>query len=368
MKKKQRICFVAPFAYGLFYPASRQAFGGAEVQLFQLSTALAKQGEFEVFCILANFGQQEEVKEGVRLLRSFAVLPKGNTERFMTILTGPFAFFRALHRAKADVYVQRTASFETGLTALYCLLTRKRFIYMVAHERDCTGEYAANHGWRGWLYRFGLHHANTVIAQHVDQQILLRAHEGIESVVFPTVYPVHTTSPSFEERSGALWVGRLLPWKQPEIFLQIAESLPCESFTMIGDGMGAFAESIKQHAKALPNVQYISHVPFADITDYFANTRCFVNTSKAEGYPNTLIQSLQCGTPICTLSVNPEGILQDRGVGLWANGDRQRLLAYVQQCLQDEARFVEMRLCAKSLFQEKHAIDTRLTRFISFLT
>ena len=61
-----RVCFIAPKAYPLFNPAVKGVLGGAEVDLYFLATELAKDKNFVVTFITADYGQEEtETIEGV---------------------------------------------------------------------------------------------------------------------------------------------------------------------------------------------------------------------------------------------------------------------------------------------------------------
>ena len=66
-----RICFIAPKAYSLFNPDVKELLGGAEVDLYFLATELAKDENFAVSFITADYGQEKtETIEGVRIIKS----------------------------------------------------------------------------------------------------------------------------------------------------------------------------------------------------------------------------------------------------------------------------------------------------------
>ncbi len=128
------VCFIAPKAYPLFEPENQGVFGGAEVDIFLLATELAKDKNYAVSCIVADYGQpDEEERQGVRLIRSvnFGCNP----------ITGAVQVWKALRRANADIYFHEAASMGTVLAGAFCKLNRKRFVYRTASQRECDGRY-----------------------------------------------------------------------------------------------------------------------------------------------------------------------------------------------------------------------------------
>jgi glycosyltransferase involved in cell wall biosynthesis len=73
-------------------------------------------------------------------------------------------------------------------------------------------------------------------------------------------------------------------------------------------------------AGKIPNLQFIKHVPFNQIDNFFRRAKVFVSTAAAEGYPNTFINACKCATAILSFSVNPDGFLDKYHCGLCANG------------------------------------------------
>ena len=57
------ICFVMPKAYCLFNPEVEGVFGGSEVDLYYLSTELAKDEDYHVSFIVADYGQPAHGQE-----------------------------------------------------------------------------------------------------------------------------------------------------------------------------------------------------------------------------------------------------------------------------------------------------------------
>jgi len=95
-----RICFIAPKAYPLFNPDVKKVFGGAEVDLYFLATELAKDENFAVSCITADYGQEDfETIENVRIIKS--------VDFNKNPLIGAIKVWQAMQAADSQIYFQK---------------------------------------------------------------------------------------------------------------------------------------------------------------------------------------------------------------------------------------------------------------------
>ncbi|NJO88110.1 MAG: glycosyltransferase [Chloroflexia bacterium] len=122
-----------------------------------------------------------------------------------------------------------------------------------------------------------------------------------------------------------LWVSRFQGWKQPDLFIELAEKIPDERFWMIcpppkGKEIENW-EKLKSRAILLPNLQFIDYVPFSQIQDYFNKAFVLVNTSRAEGFPNTFLQAAQGRAAIVSLAVNPGDFISKYDCGVFCEND-----------------------------------------------
>jgi len=96
-----KICFIAPKAYQLFNPEVRSTFGGAEVQLYLLSTNLADNKKLDIHFMVADYGQKKvETHSNIQVWRSLNFQSN--------ILKQVLTFFKVFNKINADIYIQRT--------------------------------------------------------------------------------------------------------------------------------------------------------------------------------------------------------------------------------------------------------------------
>ncbi|HEX8153387.1 MAG TPA: glycosyltransferase family 4 protein [Thermoanaerobaculia bacterium] len=363
-----RVSFLNPFGYAVFdesAPPQPRTFGGAEVQMYYLARELAKDLEFDVTMVVESAdGRILPEISGVKMVpvRPMAK-PLVVARNYLPFLSP--RYLNAMRRADADVYVQRGAAILTGETALFCRTLRRGFVFMAAHDWDCDrhherrGQYVS-----GRFYELGLRLADVICAQSTYQHDLFREHYGIESVVLRSMYP--PASHSGDERSSVLWIGRCLEWKRPMAFLDLARRVPDHAFTMVCPAYPELPElyrRVEAQAAALPNVTFHPFIPFAETAALFASARLFVNTSVAEGMPNTFVQAARAGTPVVSLAVDPDRLLEHAGYGLGANGSFERLYENTLRLLTDEEVWRRCSANARAYFARAHEIGSQLAMF-----
>jgi len=117
----------------------------------------------------------------------------------------------------------------------------------------------------------------------------------------------------------SIWVGRIIKIKSPEIYLELANSLPDYNFKMIGGtsyGDEDYFEEIKKKAEKIGNLEFISNIPSKKIYKYYSEASILINTSSSEGFPNTFLESWANYTPIVSLNFDPDNIISKYTLGL----------------------------------------------------
>ena len=308
-----RVCFVSPKAYPLFNPKVQKPFGGAELDLYLLATELAKDKDFDISCITADYGQKHtETVEHVTLIKSI--------DFNRNPLTSARRIWKAMKQANADIYMIKTASAGVPLVAQFCRRHRRGFVYRTAHQRECDGTWRREHPIKGRAFAWALQNAHAVFTQTKTDSKNLLSTLNITSTPIPNGHRlIPLTEP---KKESILWVARSAKTKRPELFLKLARQFPNKKFTMIcqkATGDNDY-DALKAQATRAQNVRFIPSVPFDQIHTYFLRAKVFINTSESEGFPNTFIQSCQAATPILSLKVNPDNILNRYQCVLCADG------------------------------------------------
>jgi glycosyltransferase involved in cell wall biosynthesis len=341
-----RVCFIAPKAYPLFNPNVKKVFGGAEVDLYFLATELAKDENFAVSFIPADYGQQDiETIENVRIIKSL------NFNK--NPLIGAARVWRAMHTADSQIYFQEAVSWGTLLVALFCSLHKRMFVYRTANQGESDGTYFNRKRLLKKAFSWSLHKAGAVIVQNEIDKENLQASIGIDSMVIPNGQRLVESGQS--KRGTILWVGRSTPLKRPELFIKLAEHFPDENFTMIcqqATGDENYTALLAE-AEKVDNLQFIRAVPFADIGTCFQRAKVFVNTSDSEGFPNTFIHACNRAAPILSLKINPDDFINRYNCGMSCDDDWQRMIESLKTMLQEDS-YIELGKNGKKYVEERH--------------
>jgi len=350
-----KICFIAPKAYPLFDQDVKTAFGGSEVDQYFLARELAKDDDFEISFITADHGQEPcRTIEGVCVIKSLDF--KENP------VTGAIKIWRAMRIADAQIYIRKAPSPAVFWLALFCKLKRRIFVYRTASQGECDGGYFKVHRLMGFAFKWVLKNAHVVLTQNRSHRQQLKESLGISSVVIPNGHPLAPLKGA--DRNSVLWVGRSAKIKGPGVFVELAEKIPEEQFTMIcqrATGDNDF-QTLADRAAEVENLEFIDHVPFRKIDAYFGRAKVFVNTSEAEGFPNTFIQAAQHAVAILSLNVNPDGFLDEYECGICCNGNRERLAEALKSLL-EEKKYVKIGENARSYVEKKHDVATIVERY-----
>ena len=255
-----RVCFVSPKAYPLFNPAADGVIGGAEVDLYLLATELAKDENFRVTFITADYGQPtQETIENVRVIKSLNF--KQNN------LTGAYKIWKAMKKADAQIYMMKTPSPGVPLVAAFCKLHKHCFAYRAASEREFNGAYLTAHPILGRLFMRSLRRAGLITVQNQSDAEQLRSRMDVDVRVIPNGHRLADLADC--QKQTVLWVGRSAYVKKPYRFLELAEKFPGEKFTMIcqkATGDNDY-DSLVAKAKQIENLEFIEmSVKFARMT------------------------------------------------------------------------------------------------------
>ena len=99
-------------------------------------------------------------------------------------------------------------------------------------------------------------------------------------------------------RDFALFVGYLDPFKNPQLFVELAVRMPENKFVMIGRNLDAIQlknECGKSHPK---NLILLNEMKHNDVLNAISACKLFVMTSKREGIPTALLEAMGMGKPV----------------------------------------------------------------------
>ena len=286
------IVFHKPWVSSLITTRPTLPAGGAETQVLMLARALAQRG-LRVAIIV--FGRQSELPmqaEGISIVRR--TMPK--TRRlFVSKVFDELKIWPALWRAPSRVIVHRGGGPELGIVALYARATGRRLVFASASVLDFAYEKMTDKKYMLFMYRLGVRLADDVVVQTQEQVALCKAKFGRRPTLIRSMQPLAEPQAALPE--AFLWVGRLVSYKRPLEYVELARALPGARFWMLGvptphhkeDRL--VAEAVMERAATVPNLELLAPRPHKDVQPLMARAVASVNTAEYEGMPNVLLEA-----------------------------------------------------------------------------
>jgi glycosyltransferase involved in cell wall biosynthesis len=366
--KKVKVCFCALSAYPILAGSDIQFIGGAELRQLLIAKELIARGH-DVSLISFDYGQQSlEIIDGIKVYRT---IPTQITfKNIHTLLSAAYLIWGALKKADADIYYHSCQGLLTGVIALFCKVHRKKFVYQLASDMDADEKYLKELGVTSKIaYALGLKGADRVFTQSTYQQDLMRKNFGLHTEIIKNPFPISGEIKSTKsEPPIVLWVGTIKPeWKQPEVFLNLAQALPEIRFQMVGGPSAKiqYYEQIKEKASVIKNLQFVGFVPYSEVNRYFNSASIFVNTSLIEGFPNTFLQAWAHCVPVVSLNVDPDEVICKYSLG-YHSRTFETLIENVKTLVYDKRTREVMGRNGRRYLECEHEISKVVDKYLKF--
>jgi glycosyltransferase involved in cell wall biosynthesis len=226
---------------------------------------------------------------------------------------------------KPDIIYQRVRQGYTALGAVIAKQNGIPFVHHISADYACKKNRVAfdQNFLSGlvseYLGRYGIAHADLLIAQTKIQANMLKANFGLESLVIPNGHPAPSRQGVKANPPVVLWVANIKAWKQPKIFIDLAKRLSDTEakFVMIGkEGDKKFHHKFLEMTLAVQNLEYVGQLSLEEVNVWLARSSIFVNTSlPREGFPNTFIQAWLRSVPVVSLNFDPDDINTAQDIG-----------------------------------------------------
>jgi glycosyltransferase involved in cell wall biosynthesis len=302
-----------PYEYAV---GAKSAIGGTERDIWLLSRALAAAG----WSVQVGVHGELRVKER-KVIDGVEYVGIGHGP----ILKGQILveWYRFLSSERPDWLFWEGAYHLWGPLVEIAKLVGVRTIFHACLDADVQPRRGHFTGSRWWpLYAWGLWRADKIFVQHTGQLLLL--HPRLRSKVACTLPKVcslqSNVKPHSERQEYVAWVATLRQHKRPDVLIDIAKSAPDIKFIVCGGPTDyqtpvGYGMRMVEALTKLPNVDYRGRVAPDEAMEVIANAALLLCTSDEEGFPNTFTQAWASGTPVVTLKVDPDSIIEKVGLG-----------------------------------------------------
>ena len=283
------------------------------------------------------------------------------------------AWYRFFRAERPDWCYWRGADYALGPAIEIAKLTKVNTIFSTAFDTDVHPRLALSRRSYCWpLYAWALLRCEKIFVQHAGQLSELPQQYRSKANIVPSIASlVPAVKSHFNRAIYVAWVGMLRQPKRPDLLVQIAQNMPDIRFIVCGapnmhrSPLG-FGERVAKDLQQLPNVQFMGQVPPEIAQGIIANAALLLSTSDGEGFPNTFLQAWASGTPIVSLKIDPNQVIQRLSVGaVSGNGNIDNAITKIRSLINSPAKREEIAVRARHYIDKEHSEATVLANFES---
>jgi glycosyltransferase involved in cell wall biosynthesis len=303
-----KIVFIDDIIYG--YASGASVVGGAERQQWLLARALAASGWS------VTVGVHEALEAGERSTIDgveFLGLGRDHIHR---------VWYRFLSLEQPDWWYWRCANHLWGSAVEIAKLAGVRTIFAAAFDTDVQPRRALFRRPHWWpLYAWGLSRTDRIFVQHTGQLAALAPRWRPKAYIVPSIArEVAAVKPHSERAKYVAWVAMLRQPKRPDVLIEIARKAPTIRFVVCGGSTPfssppGYSEGIVEALQAQPNIAFLGQVAPQKTLQIIADAAMLLSTSDQEGFPNTFLEAWSSGTPVISLKIDPDRIIERQELG-----------------------------------------------------
>lgn len=358
-RRRYDVVVCAPMLAPLLATNDLGSTGGGETQLMLVARMLAARGLRVCLATYDAFGAQIPARiDGIDIALRPQYTGRGKLKRLRELI----GLLRDLAALDGSTYLTRIASYHVGVVALAARIRRSRFVYSSAHVTDFDHRDISPTLRDHLLYVFGLSLAHDLVVQTNEQVALCRDKLGREPILIPNV--VEAAEPGEGASDAFLWIGRVVWYKGPLAYVELARALPEARFLAVAvpstDEPELLARMKKAAAK-VPNLEILAPRPRGELAPLYRRAVAVVNTSRFEGMPNTTLEGWAHGVPALTLEHDPDHLISSNGLGVFADGSWDAFVLGARELWESRGSARELSQRCRGFVLERYA-EERITR------
>jgi glycosyltransferase involved in cell wall biosynthesis len=284
--------------------------------------------------------------------------------------------YRLIKRLSPDIIYKRGVNYIAAIGVHYAKLHKINMILHIAHQENVE---KLKHQLKiktifeflnQKIASYVIRNASKIICQAQYQNMLLEKNYGRSCNLFlPNFHPLPESSIKKKPPIKIVWVANFKQWKQPEIFIKLAEEFEFNQetkFIMIGrPATGTWQRKVFGKMKRLSNLEYKGEISIDEVNEVLCKSHIFVNTSTYEGFPNTYIQAWMREVPVVTLNCDPDNSIKLNKIGFHSK-TFQKMVWDIKYLIKNQDKMEEMGIRAKN-FACKTFSTANIEKFINLI-
>jgi len=286
-------------------------------------------------CGLLDSGQQvmamTNIKKGLELkseAKRILLLPLYNPQKGVRWIRWVYYripyIYKTLKKHKPDYLIQSIPHWSSFLLSLICASLKIKLIIRVSCDHLIEDRFYQFYGrTHKVLMNLGFFYSYAIICQNDYQYYILKKKfkkKKISKFGNPFINNAVEDLLPYKERIYIAWVGLFQSQKNMRLLFEIATLLKNEQFKIAGKANFVDIDAETKHyikqIKKLQNVEFVGYLNRSQLILYLKKAKFLLNTSHYEGFSNTFLESMFCGTPILTTkNANPDDIIANYNLG-----------------------------------------------------
>ena len=259
----------------------------------------------------------EEIRNHLRVTRPrYPQLPKiGMSMAPLALFAAVLPLLRRRIREGQDFdLIDAHYFYPDGVAAalLGSVLSRPVVITARGSDLNLIAQYAGPRMWIRWAARradgliavsSGLQRRLASLGIAPERVRVLR--NGVDLAMFQPVHRPAARQALGFTRPTLLAVGNLVALKRHRLMVEALVSLPEADLVIVGEGpeRGSI-EALARKRRIADRVRLLGHVPQHRLPEIYSAADLLVLVSTSEGWPNVLLESMACGTPVLVSDID----------------------------------------------------------------
>ncbi|MGH2981056.1 MAG: glycosyltransferase family 4 protein [Solirubrobacterales bacterium] len=351
---KHDLAIYAPASNGFYEREGGLQLGGREVQAVQVAKGLAGEG-LAVAHIVYPVDDPESPAVGLDIVQRPAYQASGGP---VGRLREGMAIWRSLSAADAEVYILRGHGMYLVVGAVFGRIRRRQVLVSGSNDIDFMPRLRGGSRLKAWVFRWSIKAADAVVAQTAQQRdVATREFPRLRNLsVIPNF--AEPAEPASGQPKAFLWVGRLVDYKRPLKYIELAEAVPEARFWMIvletNETRAALDQQVRTRAQEVGNLEMLSPRPRPELMRLLPEAAAIVLTSEYEGMPNVFLEAWMRSIPVVSLGFDPDGSIEREGMGLAAEDDWDRFVEAVARLWSDPELRTTLGAAGRRYAQSEH--------------
>jgi glycosyltransferase involved in cell wall biosynthesis len=251
------------------------------------------------------------------------------------------AWHRFLATERPDWWYWQGADHLWGPAVEIARVAGVRTIFSVAVDLDVIPRQALFRRPRWWpMYAWGLSRTDKIFVQHAGQLAALPLRWRSKASILPGIVDMTASlsvKPHSQRDPYVAWVAVLRKVKRPDLLIDIARRLPNVRFVVCGEPSThrtppGYTEPVLAALRGQSNIEFLGKVPPDRALRVISDAALLLSTSDEEGFPSTFLEAWAGGTPVVSLRIDLDGLVEREGLGIVA-GSIDRAATVVRDLL-----------------------------------